>query len=46
MLFFENLDNVLRINTNGFGLAEEENDVKISWSTKLSGIVEGILRAV
>ena len=46
ILFFENLDNVFRVDANGVGFAEEENDMKISWRAKLSWVIERVLCTV
>jgi hypothetical protein len=45
-LFFENLYDVFGIDANGFGFAEEKNDMKIFWCAKLSWVIERILRPV
>jgi len=46
ILFFENLDNVFRVDPDCVGLTKENNDMKISWRAKLSGMIERVLRAV
>jgi hypothetical protein len=45
-LFFENLDDVLRINANGFTLAKKEDHVEILRRTKLTGLVKQVSRAI
>jgi hypothetical protein len=46
ILFFEDFDNVFRVDANRVGFAKEENDMKISWRAKLSWVVERVLRAI
>jgi hypothetical protein len=46
ILFFENLDNVFRVDTNRVGLTKLKNDVEISWRAKLAWFIEGVLLAV
>jgi hypothetical protein len=40
ILFFENLDNVFRVDTNRVGLTKLKNDVEISWRAKLAWVIE------
>ena len=46
ILFFENLNNVFRVDTNRVGLTKEKNDMEISWRAELSRVIERVLRAV